>query len=273
MMHLYKAFLRYTALPFLPVKSPRSHFFWNPWLHGNLLRYSIAMAVIIAMLYWAFRGKWKLLLMIGVTIVTGTLLAHVIYEGSERHFGIVFLAFIAAIWILRVESPSMLLPWTVYVLLGVSAMSSIWAVIGSWQRPFSYDKAAAEWIVRNHLDTMPLVAEGDTSAVGVAEYLHRPVYMIECSCVDTYLLFSSRRDNFTDAEAPARIRQAARFYHDQPLLFFREYEMKPEEAAGLREEGFAIEPLATFKEAEEIAENFYFYKLTLNVPQAANATK
>jgi len=273
MTHLYESLLRYTVLPFLPVKSPRSDFFWNPWIHGNLVRYSIPMVIFLALLYWSFRGRWNLLLMLGATIVAGTLFAHLIYAGSERHFGIVFLVFIAAAWILRAESPSTLLPWPVYALLAISAASTIWVVIASWKHPFSYDKAAAQWIVRDHLNTMPLVAEGDTSAVGVAEYLHRPVYMIECSCVDTYLLFSSRRDNFTDADAPARILQAEHFYHDQPLLFFREYEMKPEETAALEREGFTVEPLATFKEAEEIAENFYFYRLTLKPSPATGGSK
>jgi hypothetical protein len=99
--------------------------------------------------------------------------------------------------------------------------------------------------------------------IGVAEFLHRPIYQIECSCVDTYMLFSSRRDNFTKADAPQRILQAAHFYHDAPLLFVRAYPMKPDEENGLKSEGFRIEPLASFKEAEEIAENFYLYRLTL----------
>jgi hypothetical protein len=273
MTHLYEAFLRYTLLPFLPVKSPRSHYFWNPWLHGDLLRYSVPMVLVLGLLWWTFRGRWNLLLMLGATIVAGTLLSHLIYPGSERHFGIVFLAFVAAIWIVRAESPSTLLPWPVYVLLGISAASSVWAVIGSWKHPFSYDKTAAEWMVRNHLQQMPFVAEGDTSAISVAEYLHRPVYMIECSCADTYLLFSSRRDNYKDADAPERILQAEHYYHDQPLVFMRVYPMKPEEEQALKQEGFEIEPLASFYDAEEIAENFYFYRLTLKSSQSANASK
>jgi hypothetical protein len=120
---------------------------------------------------------------------------------------------------------------------------------------------------------MPFVAEGDTSAIGVAEYLHRPVYMIECACVDTYLLFSSRRDNYKDADAPARILQAEHYYHDQPLLFMLVYPMKPQEEEGLKREGFEIEPLASFSEAEEVAENFYFYRLTLNPSQAGDVGK
>lgn len=273
MGHLYEAFLHYTLLPFLPVRSPRSHFFWNPVFHGGLLKYTIPMLLILAMLWWAFRSRWNLLVMIGATIVAGTLLGHLIYPGSERHFGVVFLAFFAAAWIVRAETPSMLLPWPVYVLLGVSAVSSVWAVIGSWKHPFSYDKAASEWMVRSHLEQMPFVAEEDTSAISVAEYLHRPVYMIECSCVDTYLLFSSRRDHYKDADAPARILQAEHYYHDQPLLFMLVHPMKDYETQGLKQEGFEIQPLASFHDAEEIAENFYFYRLTWKPPQPADATK
>jgi hypothetical protein len=273
MSHLYNSFLNYTVLPFIPVKSPRSHFFWNPWLHLHLAVYTLPMILFVAMLYWAFRRRWNLLLMIGAAIVAGTLLGHLIYSGSERHFGVVFLTVVAAAWIMRAEDPAALLPWPVYVLLGLSALSSIWAVLGSWERPFSYDKAAADWIARNQLEQMPFVAEGDTSAIGVAEYLHRPVYMIECACVDTYLLFSSRRDNYKDADAPARILQAEHYYHDQPLLFMLVYPMKPQEEEGLKREGFEIEPLASFSEAEEVAENFYFYRLTLNPSQAGDVGK
>jgi hypothetical protein len=274
MSHLYDAFLHYTILPFIPVKSPRSHFFWNPDLHvgGHLymFAYTMAMLVILGMLYISFRKQRNLLLLIGLSILAGTAFRHFIYPGYERHFGIVFLAFLAAAWIVRAESPS-LLPMAVYILLAISVLSGVWATIGSWKRPFSYNQAAAQWIVANHLENMPLVGEEDTSVIGVAEYLQRPIYQIECSCVDTYLLFSSRRDDFTKSDAPRRILQAAHFYHDAPLLFVRAFPMKPDEEEGLKREGFQIETLATFTEAEEIAENFYLYRLTL-IDAARNRT-
>ena len=270
MSHLYDAFLNYTILPFFAVKSPRSHFFWNPELHLSSLAYTAPMLILLGMVYLSFRKRKNLLLLIGLTILAGTAFRHLIYPGYERHFGVVFLGFLAAAWMVRAEEPSALLPISVYILLAISALSGVWATIGSWKRPFSYNKAAAEWIVANHLDKMPLVGEEDTSVIGVAEYLHRPIYQIECECVDTYLLFSSRRDSFTKSDAPRRILRAAHFYHDQPLLFVRVFPMKPEEEEGLKSEGFQIEPLATFKEAEEIAENFYFYRLTLK-DTASNA--
>lgn len=261
--HLYEALLRYVVLPFVPVKSPRSHFFWNPWLHRDLLLYTVPMLFIGWLLYRSFRGRCNLLLMIAVTIAGGTLIGHLIYPGAERHFGVVFLAFVSAAWIARAAEPTELFAWPVYLLLGISALSSIWAVAGSWERPFSNSKAAADWIVTNHLEQMPLVAEGDTSAAGVAEYLHRPLYMIECSCVDTYLLFSSRRDDYKESDAPGRILEAAHFYDDQPLLLMQVTSMAPDEESGLKQEGFNIQPLASFTGAEEVSENFYFYRLTL----------
>lgn len=263
MSHLYNAFLNYAILPFFPVKSPRSHFFWDPELPRSALAYTVPMLIILGMVYFSFRGRKNLLLLIGLTLLAGTAFRHLIYPGYERHFGIVFLAFLAAAWIVRAEEPSALLPIPVYILLAISALASVWATVGSWKRPFSYDKTAAEWIVANHLDNMPLVGEEDTSVIGVAEYMHRPIYQIECNCVDTYMLFSSRRDNFTKADAPQRILRAAHFYHDQPLLFVRVYPMKQDEEQALKNEGFQIQPLASFKEAEEVAENFYLYRLTL----------
>ena len=263
MNYLYETFLHYSVLSFLPVKSPRSNFFWNPMLHRGSVAYSIPMLIVLGAIYFSFRGHRGLLLMIAFTILAGTALGYLIYPGSERHFGVVFLVFLAAAWIVRAEDPAILLPIPIYILLAISALSSVWAVIGSWKRPFSYNRAAAKWIVANHLEHMPLVGEEDTSVVGIAEILDRPIYQLECSCEDTYLLFSSRRDNYTTAEAPQRILQAAHFYNDQPLLFVLVHRMKPEEEKGLKEEGFQIEPLVSFSEAEEVAENFYLYRLTL----------
>ena len=105
--------------------------------------YLVPMLIFVLMLYWSFRGRWNLLMMIGVTIVAGTLFGHLIYLGSERHFGVVFLAFMAAAWIVRADIHTALWRWPIYALLGLSSLASVWAVIGSWTRPFSHDKAAA----------------------------------------------------------------------------------------------------------------------------------
>jgi hypothetical protein len=176
----------------------------------------------------------------------------------------VFLAFMAALWIWRHSYPAERLRASAWFLLGVSALSGVIAAAGQWRHPFSNAKATADWIRSNHLDAMPLVGERDTSVVGVAEYLHRPIYMIECNCVDTYLLFSARRDDFTDAEAPQRILRAENFYHGQPLLFVEANPdgVPPSEQAALEALGLRLQPLKSFTGAEEVVENFYLFRIS-----------
>src|SRR5215469_15198847 len=103
--HLYEAFLKYTVVPFLPVRSPRSHLFWNPAFQRGDAVYTLPMLVVIVMLYLTFRRHWNLLLLVASTILAGTALSHLIYPGAERHFGIVFLAFLGGVWILRAAYP------------------------------------------------------------------------------------------------------------------------------------------------------------------------
>jgi hypothetical protein len=88
--------------------------------------------------------------------------------------------------------------------------------------------------------------------------------MIECSCVDTYLLFSARRDNFTDDEAPQRILRAEDYYHGQPLLFVEANPdgVPPSERSALEALGLRLQPLKSFTGAEEIVENFYLFRIS-----------
>lgn len=268
--YLYGAFLRYAVQPFVPIKSPRTGYFWNPQLGRGGVSYFLLMLFILSVMYLALRGHRNLILMVVSIILAGTAFGDIVYMGSIRHYGFVFLAFFAAMWILRGYAPSAPLPKFAYGLLGLSALCGLWAVIASFRHPFSYDKAAASWILQNHLNQMPLVGEEDTSVIDIAEYLHRPIYMIECGCEDRVLFFSDRRDHYTSADAPQRILGAAHFYRDQPLLFVIIHPMHMDEQAALEREGFRIQPLAQFSGAEEIAENFYFYRLDL-VPSASYA--
>jgi hypothetical protein len=260
--HLYGAFLRYTIEAFLPVKSPRTGYFWNPQLGRGGPAYAVLFLLVLAALYLALRHHGNLILLVAVTIVAASLFGHLVYMGSTRNYGVTFLAFLAAMWILRCLNPSRLLPSTAYILLVILALSGVWAAIASWRHPFSNGGPAAVWIRAHHLETMPLVGQVDTTIAGLAEHLHRPFYMIECQCQDTYLLFSARRDNYTEQDAPARILEAESFYHGQPLLFADAEPVSPEESAGIENLGLTIKPLAAFTGAEEPTEDIYLYRIT-----------
>lgn len=271
--HLFDSFASYTIFAFWSVKSPRSGFFWDPSVQRPALSF-VLILIILAALYFAVRPQPNLLLLVFSAVAAGTLFGHLIYMGSVRHFGMVFMAFLAAIWIWRRSYPAQRLRASAYFLLAVSALSGVVAAVGQWRHPFSNAEATANWIRANHLQTMPLVGEIDSSVVGVAENLHRPIYMIECSCVDTYLLFSARRDNFTQADAPQRILQAEAYYHGQPLLFVdaNPNGITPSEQAAIEALGLRIQPLKSFTGAEEIAENFYLYRITPSPHVSASST-
>lgn len=269
--HLYEAFLRYTILAFYSVQSPRSGYFWDPGVNPRGPEFAILCIAVLALLYLALRPHRNLILLVAAAIVLGTLFGHLVYMGSVRHDGIVFLAFLAALWILRSARASANLPAAAYVLLAVGVLSGVWAAVGQWRHPFSNAQPAAAWIQANHLTRMPLVGQVDTTIAGLAESLHRPFYMIECQCVDTYLLFSGRRDNYTDQDAPQRILGAERFYHGQPLLFADAEPLSPQESSGIQSLGLLVQPLAAFTGAEDPTENIYLYRITPQGPRAAHA--
>lgn len=79
-------------------------------------------------------------------------------------------------------------------------------------------------------------------------------------------MFCSRCRLF-ESFAPYRILGALHHYHDVPVLFVRVKEMPDDERSQLEREGIRVQPLAAFTGAEEIAENFYLYRLELSTPE------
>jgi hypothetical protein len=268
--HLCGAFVRYAVQPFFPVKGPWTGYFWAPILgRSNITLYSVLTVVVLLFLYLALRRNRRLMLTVALMIVVGTLFGHLVYLGSMRHYGMTFLVFLVAVWIIRAQAPGAMLPWAAYVMLSLSAACGIWAAIASWRHPFSNAKVAADWIVANRLQNMPMVGQEDSSVAGVAEYLHRPIYRIECACEDRYMLFSSRRDNYDDRDAPERILGALHFYRNVPVLFVDAQVMSASERSLLEAEGVRIQPLAQFTGAEAFAEDFYLYRLEVRASAEA----
>ena len=44
--------------------------------------------------------------------------------------------------------------------------------------------------------------------VVVAQYLGKPIYFLDCSCTDTYLIYNKRRDAFEESQIPERLVRA-----------------------------------------------------------------
>jgi hypothetical protein len=258
--HFFSAAMRYIVLPYFPTLQPGS--FWNAFPahpEHRLVYLAIFLPLILGAYYVLFRRHCNLLLLVGLTIVVLVAFGHLIYLGSTRHYGFTFLAFLAAIWLLRSQSPR--LPTIAFVLLGLTAVSGIYAGVQAWQRPFSNAGPTARWLVANHLDKAPIVGI-DAVAVSIAILLDRYVYMLDCGCSDRYMLFSKRIDSFRRSQIPDRLVIAMAELHVSSFVYIRAVAPSTEDESAIRSKGLTVKRLGSFAGAQVADENFQVYQVS-----------
>jgi hypothetical protein len=255
---LLKSAVNYIVMPYFLAQNRHLMYFWSLPRPRPVL-YSFCIPPVLYAYWLIFRGHKNLLLLMGLTMTGGILFGYLVYLGAARQFGIVFMAFLVAIWLMREESPR--LPKMAYVLLGIMALSGIKANAGEWARPFSYDVPAAQWLRANHLDDGPLVGTPDTTASDIAELLHRPVYMLDCNCSESFLLFSKRRDQFTKDQVPDRLALAMKNLNVSSFVFLDAYPFTEKEQAEITGKGLTFTWLTYFMGAEAEEENFFIYRI------------
>jgi hypothetical protein len=258
--HLLGATIDYVVMPYLPVRPFLHGFFWNPMSEAHHAILSVALVMVLAAYWSIFRRRRNLLLLVGLSLIGGALFGHLIYHGSMRHFGFTFLAFFAALWLMR--SKVARLPIPASVLLTMVAIGGVIADAQQWRRPFSEAQATAAWLRANQLENMPIAGTKDTTVSSLAELLHRPIYMLDCDCSDTYLLFSDRRDGFEISQIPQRIVTARRDLAASRFLFIEDAPLAQESISSLAGNGLVVRPLARFTEAEVADENFFVYDVS-----------
>jgi hypothetical protein len=266
--HLAFATAAYAVSPFLPV-GKNLHFYWSNPVFSHPQLYFALVPVAIAAVYILFRHDRRLLALVGLTTLGGIAFSHLIYyPGSTRHFGVVFVALLAALWIQRFQSHRR--SALVYTLFTLFALSGVTAAIGQWVHPFSNAGATAHWIQSRSLQHLPIVGTPDTSLDGVAQELQQPVYFLDCSCTDTLMRFASRRDSFDESQIPERLKLAAIQLHAPEMILIMVRPLTPAEVAGIEHESLAVTPLAEFTGAVALQEDFYLYKVasaTANAPR------
>jgi hypothetical protein len=256
--YLLEAAQNYIALPYLlGIRRPLRDFWVGPSPHPVFFTLCIPLVLLA---YWSiFRRHRGLLLLVGTTILGGILFGHLIYHGAQRQFGITFLGFLLALWVLRAGSPR--LPAAACLLLGLSAIGGLVANAGQWAAPFSNAEPTVAWLQANGLAQGPIAGTPDTTLSDIAELLHRPVYALDCNCSDTFLLFSNRRDGFSEDQVPARLALAAQNLHAASFLFLDARPLTPQETAAIAAQGLTLTPLTRFTGAEADAENFFVYRV------------
>jgi hypothetical protein len=225
------------------------------------------LAPFVLYAYWRiFRRDRNLLLLMGLTLSFGILFADIVYVGRVRHWGISFISFLICLWIQKVRRAEAGDPaaaswsrWT-YALLGVSAVAGILATASSWYRPYSQAKAAAAWIKTHEPGNVALVGQPDVSFATVAEELDRPVYFLECNCVDSFKLFSKDREMYTEDQTADHLLVAYRKMGDLVFLFYRPF--TADDLEYLKKDGLKATPLVQFPGADSEMESYYIYRIT-----------
>jgi hypothetical protein len=220
----------------------------------------VLLPIVGALTCWVFRNDWRALLVFGMTVVGAVLFGQFVYEGWERHWGITFAAFIVAYWMQQTRS-SQRATFAV-VLLWLGAVAGIGAYQQEVIQPLSNAGATARWLQGHDLQNAALVGTPDTSAAGVAELLGRPIYFLDCSCVDTFLRFQNRRDDYRIGQLPARLATAMAWAGNRPMVLMDSDPLSQLQVTAISAYHIQVEQIAAFTGAIAPQEDFYLYKVT-----------
>jgi hypothetical protein len=176
-------------------------------------------------------------------------------------------AFVVGLWIQSararyVEHRRPHWPAGAYALLGLSAVAGVFAIIGSWAHPFSRARDTAMWLKQNYPPNAPIVGAPDVSFASVAEEMQRPVYFLECGCVDTFKLFARTREDYPETELPQRLNRAMSDLHTSELTFVLYRRFAADDLNRLAQAGFVVTPLQEFPGADAYLESYSIYRIS-----------
>ncbi len=157
-------------------------FFWGynaiDWFRAGWL-VSLLSVVMIVVLALTVRGPARWAWLAGCAFTIGLSLLQT-GELSLRHWGLLFILYIACRWIDR--SPSRRPAWhakLLTALLVVQAVAGVYAWSAERTRPFSGAKGAADIIRSNHWENLLILGETADELASVRAYLDRDIYYID----------------------------------------------------------------------------------------------
>lgn len=252
--------------PWWPISQEFPHRFWRITVIKEHWLYLLIPVVLFA--YWrTFRGKRNLLVQMGATLLFGVAFADVVYPGSPRHWGIAFIAFVVGLWIQSADTKGEAegaVPWSgwAYGLLALSTLAGIVAISVSWHRPFSRARDTAKWIEKNVPPGTLVTGAPDVNFASVGEEMQRPMYFLECQCVDTFKLFSKQRNEFSETQFAPRIEQALDLQGRQSLIFLTYRPLFPDDYQRFAQAHLNVSLLRSFTGAEMLNDNYFVYQVS-----------
>ena len=251
--HLGRVVVSYIVKPYFPTVTGRSGHYWDAATSGHKLLFSACVPAVLAAYWFVLRRRKSLLVLVGTTCFLMISIGQLLYYGSIRHFGMTFLAFLLALWLLRSAGDAV--HWPAHLLLALTAIGGAQMAWGSWQRPFSQEGNAAEWIVAHGLENGPIAAH-----LGFGAWLARPVYMMECGCVEEFLIF--RRGWEYHGATLTEMLNAARYAGGRTFTYVGLEPLSAAQTKTLAENGLSVLPLASFQGSEVEYEDVYLYAVT-----------
>ncbi len=256
--HFLQAAIFYIVVPWWPLGKNVPLNYWDPSDPSPELLW--LAPVILGAYYLLFCRDRNLCLLVILVVAVAVSFGHLIYMGSTRHGGVTLLAVLVALWIQRYRRTSV--PFLAFALLGISAVAGATAAVTQWHHPFSNAPATAQWLRDHGLQSAVLVGTPDTSVAGVAEELQRPMYFLDCSCSDSFLLFANRRDNFSWDQIPQRLTLAAQQLRaPEMILLVSHAGLSDADIKAIQEQSFQVTPMVKFVGAEVWGEDFYLYRV------------
>lgn len=225
------------------------------------------LPIFSSIVIWQFRRDWRPLLTLGLTALGVVAFGQLVYPGSIRHWGIIFVAFVVALWMQRWTHREPKRHLGVLVILAFGALAGIREIERDAVQPHSLAGAAAQWLLRNEPSVATLIGTPDTVAAAVAELLDRPMYFLDCNCVDTFLRYTKRRDDYKEEQLVDRLDLAMKSVSARPMVLVTNSALSQNELSAIDARRMTARSVASFTGAFEPDENFYLYEVTDGIRQ------
>lgn len=220
------------------------------------LLFALSLAVLI--------GRPLALLFYGLS-VTGILsFFYVKYPGFIWHHGHLFLAWIAAVWMGCASGGlKQWRRWFLAGLLGWQAVTGIRANALDWQRPYSAGKETADYLKKEGLDRLPIIADADMYTVTVVGYLNRKVYYPRAGRFGTYYILDQTRERMIVPEEILRVAGEMSQKDKSDALILLNYDLVP--AGGRPVEDLLppnVRKIAEFTDSLWEDERYYLFRVS-----------
>jgi hypothetical protein len=174
----------------IPLPKPTREF-WNTSVFDGVTVVAAVLGIVLVIaIAWVLRDRpgacavW----LVGVALVVGFLYSKIQFASGSRHYGHVFVALIAAMWL----APSMArisrdepaahergrsTLWT--AILVIQAVAGLFVLALDLRYPFSNGREMAAYIKDNELEQSIIVAAHDSVSLTVASYLDHDLYYLD----------------------------------------------------------------------------------------------